>query len=155
LIAGGTVTAAALTLPFGIEVSGDGGPTTGGQSQLQKTVNSANKMAQATVKRGQDTALGLGGGVPVGPIPAPTPGIHPIDIVNQGIQTVASTLEDAALGLGGVHVGPIPAPTPGIRPINETANAAIQTGAAGLYKASNTVGAVHLNDPTDPSHTHG
>lgn len=154
ITAGGLLGGAALALPGGINVgtAGDGGPTTGGQPPI---VRQAQKTANNVVAFASDKALGLGGGGGIGPLPGPTPGLHPIDTVNGGIQTVASRLGDAALGLGGTHIGPLPAPTPGLHPEN-TANQAIQTGASTLYKASKVVGSIHVDDPTGSgTHTGG
>ena len=95
-----------------------GGPTTGHGPGPETYINAA---IQFISKTGSDAALGLGG-VVVGPIPSPTPGVEPdpegryTNQVNAAIQTVSQTGSDAALGLGGVVVGPIPGPTPGVKP---------------------------------------
>jgi uncharacterized membrane protein len=137
----------ALAGPLDGEVS-HAGPGVG--DPALKAAHDGQQRAGKAAKGVEDNARGLGGGVVIGPVPSPTPGIHPEDYVNAAIQTVASGLDDAAQGLGGVHIGPIPSPTPGLRP-ESYANKAIQTVASGLDDAAQGLGGVHIGPIPSPT----
>ncbi|MEY2419746.1 MAG: hypothetical protein QOG90_2426 [Actinomycetota bacterium] len=138
LAAGGFIGGSALAGPLDGAVSKDGGGPVADPSPIVTRADQTAKGAYSFA----DKALGLGGVRPA-PLPGPTPGIRPEDIVDRAIQTVAAGLDDAAQGLGGVRVGPLPAPTPGIRP-QDSANGAIRTTAATLSQASKTISQVEV-----------
>jgi hypothetical protein len=147
LLGGVLLAGTALAGPLDGAVSRDGA---GAGDPAFKAANDGQQRAGKTVRGAEDTARGLGGGVVIGPVPSPTPGIRPEDYVNAAIQTVASGLDDAAQGLGGVHIGPVPSPTPGLRP-ESYANRAIQTVASGLDDAAQGLGGVHIGPVPSPT----
>jgi hypothetical protein len=74
---------------------------------------------------------------------------RPEDYVNAAIQTLASTLGNAAQGLGGIHVGPLPGPVPGAHP-EDLVNQGIQTVASGLGDAAQGLGGIHVGPLPGP-----